>query len=157
MSRSRFAAVDSCCRAPGELRFVFSSRASRKAPSLAAIVPRNHCAKKNVQPAKTRSQKCIAPAPRTEKRHSAEYDETESHQRNHADRKRAGSDNGSSVKQQPHSRNCTHHPKAKHYCSEQRARQNRRSKTVGKASRGAGEEGRAGSARFRKSGPACNP
>src|ERR1700726_3715377 len=103
MSRSRFAAVDSCCRLPVEVRLVFSSRASRKALSLAAIVPRNYRAKNYVQPAKTSSQKCIAPAPRPEKSHRAEDDETKPQKGTPADQNRPRRDNGGSVEEQPHS------------------------------------------------------
>src|ERR1700735_2534813 len=99
MSRSRFAAVDSCCRLLGEVRLVFSSRASRKALSLAAIVPRNYRAKNYVQPAKTSSQKCIAPTPRPEKTPRAEDDKTKPHQWNHGDQKRSRRDNGGSVEE----------------------------------------------------------
>src|ERR1700745_4433378 len=102
MSRSRFVAVDSCCRVLAGVRLVFSSRASRKAPSLAAIVPRNYCSEKDVKSAKTRSQKRIAPVPRAKKRHRAKYHKTESHQRDYPDRKRTRRDNRSSVEQKPH-------------------------------------------------------
>src|SRR6201986_4956036 len=136
MSRSRFAAVDSCCRLPEEVRLVFSSRASRKALSLAAIVPRNYRAKKYVQPAKTSSQKCIAPAPRPEKSHRAEDDETKPHQWNHADRKRSRRDNGGSVEEQPHSRDCAEGAETEHYGGGQGARQDRWSKTIGEATGG---------------------
>src|ERR1700749_3928861 len=97
MSRSRFAAVDSCCRLPEEVRLVFSSRASRKALSLAAIVPRNYRAKKYVHPTKTNSQKCSAPAPRPKKTHRAEDNKTKPHQWNNGDRKPSRRDNGGSV------------------------------------------------------------
>src|SRR5579862_8253747 len=118
MSRSRLAAAVSGCRAGGAVRFVFSSRASRKAPSLAAIVPRNYRSEKDVKPAKTRSQKRIAPVPRTKKRYRAKHDKTEPHQWNHTDRKRARRDNRGSVEEQPHSRDCPHDAEAEHYSGE---------------------------------------
>src|SRR5580692_9650499 len=145
MSRSRFTAADSCCRAPGEVRFVFSSRASRKAPSLAAIVPRNYCSEKNVKPAKTRSQKRIAPIPRAKKCHRAKYHKTESHQRDYPNRKRTRRDNSSSVKQQPHSGNGLHFAEVHHHSGEESTRQNRWSETVGEPTRRSREQRRAGS------------
>src|SRR5580658_6168910 len=74
--RSRFTAVvsaDCAPPAPPVMRFnlSLSSRDARKAPDLAAIFPRDHRSKNDVQTPESRGQECVAPRGGTEKSHRA--------------------------------------------------------------------------------------
>src|SRR5580704_3620146 len=135
------------------VRFDFSSRAARKAPDLATIIPRNHSTEEYMQPAETGSEENVLPARRAKQRNCAQNHEAEAHQGDNADGKRAAGDNSGAVQQEPDAGNGVSETGAHENDGKQGADKQRRREAVDKAAARAGEKGRACITRLRKCGP----
>src|SRR5690348_367429 len=104
ITRSRFAAGVSG-NGGAVTRLAFSSRCTRAAFDLAAILPRNHPSKEDMESAKTQGEQNVAPARGREKRNCTQHHEAEAHQGHDANREGASRHNRGAVEQQPHARN----------------------------------------------------
>src|SRR5580704_14216891 len=143
IKRSRLEAEASTERARDAARFPDSSRSARYAADLPAIFPRNDRAEENVQSTKAGGQKKISPVPRAEQSYGAQHHETEAHQRNHPNRKRAAGDNSCAIEQKPLAGNRTYYAGAQLHHSKQHANEHRGRTTINETAAGAREKGSA--------------